>query len=183
MTMTSMSPTRVTTSLNGVEQRLAGTGQYFMFTAEFRGLSQTQQRQIFGHMASVRGPLDTFTLTLPNYLGNNTAGYAGTITGITASAGDVSITATTSADTAIFKAGDLIKIGTGNKIYTVTADVTSSGTTATIPIYPALRANFSSASATHTNISVTVRYATDNQEFQIGTNQFPNFNIEFVEVL
>lgn len=183
MSMTSISPTRVTTSLNGVEQRLTGTGQYFRFTADFRGLTQSQQRQLYGHMQSVRGPLDTFTLTLPSYLGTNTAGYAGTITAITASAGATSVSGTTSSNTAIFKAGDLIKIGSGNKIYTVTADVTSSGTTATIPIYPALRASVSAASATHTNIAVTVRYANDNQEFFLGTDQFPSFTLEFIEVL
>jgi hypothetical protein len=169
--------------LNGVEQRLTGTGQYFRFTADFRGLTQSQQRQLYGHMQSVRGPLDTFTLTLPSYLGTNTAGYAGTITAITASAGATSVSGTTSSNTAIFKAGDLIKIGSGNKIYTVTADVTSSGTTATIPIYPALRASVSAASATHTNIAVTVRYANDNQEFFLGTDQFPSFTLEFIEVL
>ena len=183
MSMTSISPTRVTTSLNGVEQRLTGTGQYFRFMAQFSNLSQSQQRQIYGHMQSVRGPLDTFTLTLPSYLGTNTAGYTGTITGITASAGAVSLTATTSSNTAIFKSGDLIKVGSGNKIYTVTSDVTSSGTTATIPIYPALRASVTTASATHTSLAVTVRYANDNQEFSLGPDQFPSFNIEFVEVL
>lgn len=184
MQISSVNPTRITSTLNGTEQRLSGTGQYFRFLALFDNLSQADARKIFAHINQYRGSLDAFALSLPTYLANSTAGYSGNITGATASIGATSITGTVGVSgAAIVKAGDMIKIGTGNKLYTVTSDATASGTTVTINFTPGLRVAVSNGGVFHRNLTAWVRYANDNQEFNIGTNLYNTASIDFVEVL
>lgn len=185
MQVISVNPTKVTTSINGVEQRLASTGQYFRFVGTYSNLTQANQRAVFGHIQGRAGPLNTFTISLPSYMGNSTAGFTGTISGVTESANATSFTATASSNnTAILKAGDLIKFSSHNKIYTVTSDVTSGAAGAcTIYIYPGLRQAVTSNTITHRSVQPTVRYASDNAEFGLGPDQFTTFTLEFIEVL
>ena len=185
MSVTSINPTKVTASMNGIEQRIASTGQYFRFNATYSNLTQANQRAIFAHIQSQAGPLNSFTISLPAYMGNSTAGYSGTLTAVTASVNATSVTATAASNnTAVLKAGDLIKFSSHNKIYTVTNDVTSNGSAScTINIFPALKQAVSSGSITHRSVQPTVRYANDNAEFSMGADQFTTFNLEFIEVL
>ena len=181
ISLVSVNPTRIATTLNGIEQRASGTGQYYRITAEYSNLTQAQVRQIMGHMAGESGPLNSFTFALPTYLG--------TITGSGASMGTVGATAIGSSATTLtvgsgstpyFKAGDLFKFANHNKVYQVTADAT----TTTLNFKPPVRALVPTSTAiTTTSLSMTVRYATDNQEFSINTDLFSSFSIEFIEVL
>ena len=180
LSLVSVNPTRITTTLNGIDQRQSSTGQYFRLTAQFDNLEQANQRLIFNHIHSVSGPLTSFTFALPSYLGNSTGGYSGTVT-VTASA---AIGASTVSITAgpVLKAGDLIKFASHDKLYVVAADITSASTSLTFT--PPLRTAVTSTSLiTHRSLSISVRYATDNQEFSMGADQFPSFSIEFIEVL
>ena len=185
MSVISVNPTKVTNSLNGIEQRIASTGQYFRFVGTYSNLDQASQRAVFAHIQSQAGPLNAFTISLPAYMGNSTAGFTGTLTGVTETVNDPVITATASANnTAVLKAGDLIKFSNHNKIYTVTNNVTSSGSgVCTINIFPALKQSITSGTITHRSVQPTVRYATDNAEFSLGADQFTTFNLEFIEVL
>lgn len=185
MSVISVNPTKVTASLNGIEQRIASTGQYFRFVGTYSNLTQANQRAIFAHIQSQGGPLNAFTISLPAYMGNSTAGFTGTLTGVTETVNDPVITATASANnTAVLKAGDLIKFSNHNKIYTVTNDVTSNGSgVCTINIFPALKQSITSGSITHRSVQPTVRYASDNAEFSLGADQFTTFTLEFIEVL
>ena len=183
MTMSSVNPTRMNRTLNGIVQRTSSTGQYFTLTASFGALSQTEQRQISAHINAQSGPLQSFALSLPSYLGDSTGSYSGSITtnGTNAvGATTIGINATGTYPT--LKAGDLIQFANHDKLYTVTADVNSPGTS--ISITPPLRTAVSGGSTVkHKSLTITVRYATENQEFTIGLEQFPSFNIEFEEVL
>lgn len=183
MTMSSINPTRMNRTLNGIVQRTASTGQYFIFSAAFGNLSQSEQRQISAHIDAQSGPLQSFALTLPSYLGNSTGDYSGSIsTNGTNSVGATTIGITATGTYPTLKAGDLIQFANHDKLYTVTADVNSPGTS--ISISPPLRTAVTSGSAVkHKNLTATVRYTTDNLEFSIGLEQFPSFNLEFEEVL
>lgn len=185
MSVISVNPTKVTTSLNGIEQRIASTGQYFRFIGTYSNLAQANQRAVFAHIQSQAGPLNSFSISLPAYMGNSTAGFSGTLTAVTASVNATSVTATASSNsTAVLKAGDLIKFSSHNKIYTVTNDVTSNGSgSCTINIFPALKQAVTTNTITHRSVQPTVRYATDNAEFSLGADQFTTFNLEFIEVL
>lgn len=181
ISLVSVNPTRIATTLNGIEQRASGTGQYYRITAEYSNLTQAQVREIMGHMAGESGPLNSFAFALPTYLG--------TITGSGASMGTVGATAIGSSgatltvgsgSTPYFKAGDLFKFANHTKVYQVTADAT----TTTLNFKPPVRALVPTSTAiTTTSLSMTVRYATDNQEFSINTDLFSSFSIEFIEVL
>lgn len=177
-----VNPTRVTTTLNGIEQRASGTGQYYRLIASYQNLTQSQVREIMGHMAAHSGPLDSFTFQLPSYLGNITG--SGTSIGVSGgpnAIGQTSVVMTVGGGTTPYlKAGDLFKFATHDKVYQTTADAT----TTTLNFRPPLRAIVNNGTGiTTTNLSLTVRYASDNQEFIIGQDLYSSFSIEFVEVL
>ena len=149
MTMSSVNPTRMNRTLNGIVQRTSSTGQYFTLTASFGALSQTEQRQISAHINAQSGPLQSFALSLPSYLGDSTGSYSGSITtnGTNAvGATNIGINATGTYPT--LKAGDLIQFSNHDKLYTVTADVNSPGTS--ISITPPLRTAVSGGSTVNT---------------------------------
>jgi len=88
---------------------------------------------------------------------------------------------------AIFKAGDYLKIAGNDKVYMVTADVTSHSDPATntpITIEPALVASpADNAAITHTAVSFTVALTSGVQEFATGTTGLFQFELDMEEVL
>ena len=75
-----------------------------------------------------------------------------------------------------FKAGDLIKFASHDKIYMVVADVTSSSNAATVTIEPPLIADIANDSAvTYDNVPFTVHLVNDVQSFGVvGTDKDGN---------
>jgi hypothetical protein len=183
--VSSNTPTLVTKSINGVEERATIAGQYWTVGATFRNLSDSERRQLIGFIMKSRGPYSTFDLTLPTTLDDSTGNYTGTITVATATAGNLSFTATVSAsNTLILKAGDFIKFSNHNKVYMVTDDATSVGTNLTVSLYPAIRTSATSShTVTHKNVPMTVRFATDNIPFSLDQKLFSSVDIDFIEVL
>lgn len=183
--ISSNTPTLVTRSINGVEERATIAGQYWTVAATFRNISDSERRQLLGFIMKSRGPYSTFDLTLPTTLDDSTGNYTGTITVATATAGNLSFTATVSAsNTLILKAGDFIKFSNHNKVYMVTDDATSVGTNLTVNVYPAIRTSATSShTVTHKNVPMTVRFATDNIPFNLDQKLFSSVDIDFVEVL
>ena len=150
VTLRSVNPTRVTTSINGVIQRQAIGAQYFAVTGSFSNLTQTQQRQLFGFIEQMRGPLTAFNLQLPDYLADSTGDFTGTITVATnTSAGATSIPITSSAanGVVILRAGDLIRFSNHNKVYTVASTVTAVSGNETLTLSQPLR---SAVTTSHT---------------------------------
>ena len=188
ITMRSINPTRVTTVLNGIEQRSAIGAQFYQFTAAFENLSKSDQRKLMAFIDEVKGPLTEFDLALPDYLGDSTGGHTATLTvSSTASANAISVLVTTSATTGatLLKAGDLIQFASHKKLYSVKADVLQPGVgSATITLTQALRsAVASSTTVAHQNISASVRFAGDINEFSVDQTEFASFQLEFNEVL
>ena len=181
ISLVSNNPTRITRTLNGIEQRDVGTGQYYSLVATYANLTKAQVRQIMGHMATNSGPLTSFAFALPTYLGTRT-GSATSLTTVagTYPIGSTSVIVTPVGSTPYVRAGDLITFGGAGKVYQVTADAN----TTTINFRPALRSAISGVVAVNiSNVSMNVRYASENQEFAIQTDEYSNFSIEFVEVL
>jgi len=85
----------------------------------------------------------------------------------------------------IFKAGDYLKFANHDKVYTVSADVSSNGSgAATIAIEPALITSPATDSAiTYTSVPFTVALTSRVQEFSTGTNGLFEFEIDLEEVL
>jgi hypothetical protein len=187
VSLTSNTPTIVTKSLNGKEQRTQVGGQYFSFTGRFGNLTEAERKQLQGFIASVRGNLTSFTVTFPTNtnIGNSTGTYSGTITAVTAAAGAVQFTGTVgTSGAAVFKAGDLIKFSSHDKVYTVTADATATGTSlANVQITPPLRTAVSSGTVTHKSVPITVRFSEDAIGFSTDPTYYSSFDLSFTEVL
>ena len=80
-----------------------------------------------------------------------------------------------------FKAGDLIKFASHNKVYMVVADVTSSSNAATVTIEPPLITALADDSiVTYDNVPFTVHLTNDVQEFgAVGADKDGNVLYEF----
>lgn len=181
ISLVSNNPSRITRTLNGIEQRAVGTGQYYSLIASYSNLTKAQARQIMGHMADNSGPLNSFAFALPTYLGTKT-GSATTLSTVSGTypVGSTTVVVTPTGSIPYLKAGDLITFGGAGKVHQVTADAT----TTTINFRPALRSAITGIVAVNiTGVTMNVRYASDNQEFAIQTDEFTTFTIEFVEVL
>ena len=176
-----VNPTKVATTLNGVEQRAVGAGQYYRLIATYSSLSKTQIREILGHVADNSGPLNSFTFALPTYLGTKTGSGTSLVTSGSTTAGAISTTLSIiSGSTPYLKSGDLFKFATHDKVYQCTADAN----TTTLSFKPPVRTTVPTSTAlTISTLSMTVRYATDNQEFGINTDEFTSITLEFQEVL
>jgi len=188
MSLRSINPTRITSTINGIEQRASVGAQYYSLTVSFSNLTQAYQRQLFAFVDEMRGPLTNFDIALPDYLGNSTGSYTGSITvngAVSAGATSVIVATSASNGTVILKAGDLLRFASHNKLYAVKSDITAgSGGAATILLTQPLRSALTnSSSVTHRSLSMNVRFASDNQEFQVDASLYPTFDIEFVEVL
>jgi len=184
MELINNTPTMVVKSLSGLEQRAQVGSQYFRFVGTLPPLSESERRTLLGFIFSQRGSFSTFTLTLPDTLGDASTGYAGTVTNPTASVAATSVTASCSSNTAILAAGDLFKFSNHNKVYVATAAATGAAGSVTISFFPALRtAQTGTGSITVNNVEPTVRIETDDQTFSLGTDLFSGMSLEFIEVI
>ena len=180
-----ITPLQINRTLSGRETRDLVTGPYFEFIYEFPPLDSDQRRQIAGHIANANGALQSFYVKLPTGVDDVSGNAAGTIdvaSGESAGATAVIYTATGATDTTVFKAGDIIQFDNHGKIYEVTADSATTGSTGTVSFYPPLRtAVTTSEDINYTNINALVRYKQD-ISYEIRTNSFANINLEFIEV-
>jgi hypothetical protein len=186
VSMNTVNPTRITTTLNGVEQREASSGQYFVLTLEFNNLSQTEQRQIRGFFSQVKGPTTAFDYTLPDYIGDSTGGYTGTVRmALTYAAGQSALLIDAVGANPNLKQGDVIKFASHDKVYTVTENTAlDSGINYTCKIDPPLRESVTSGTTvTHQNVAMSVRFVGDNNEFNVDPSLYANFTLELQEVL
>lgn len=183
----SQTPTLISTSLSGKEQRAQLSSQKWAVRMTLNNLSDADRRTLQSFVQEQNGSLTAFELELPSDLADSSGGYTGAITTDGAhSAGDttVSISTSASAGTYAVKKGDLIRFAGAVKTYMVTSNtfVDVSGD-ATISISPSLQTDVSTTtSVTHTNVSLNVRI--DN-EFKYSARQelFANTKMEFIEVI
>ena len=153
-------------------------GQRFSFTVSFPPMKREDFAPIMAFIMKQRSRKETFTITLPSYIGNARGTVAGSPTG-TASAGATSITlgGTRSGS---FLAGDLIKFASHNKVYMVVED-NSDISSGTLTIEPPLKSAVSGSAITFDSVPITVRLNSDIQEFitnQSDSNSELLFNYE-----
>jgi hypothetical protein len=177
-------PTIVTTSISGLENRTQVGTQYWGFTATFQNLSDAERRQIMGFLMTKRGSLYPFTINLPEPFEDSTGNYAPSFTASTGAAGATTVTATILTSGAnVFKSGDFVTFSNHKKLYMVTADATASGTALTFTVFPALRTSVAAATVTHKNVEMYVKCSSDQLSFSSDPNLFASMDIDFVEVI
>jgi hypothetical protein len=183
----SQTPTLISTSLSGKEQRAQLSSQKWAVRMTLNNLSDADRRTLQSFVQEQNGSLTAFELELPSDLADSSGGYTGAITtdgAHSAGATTVSISTSASSGTYAVKKGDLIRFAGAVKTYMVTSNtfVDVSGD-ATISISPSLQTDVSTTtSVTHTNVSLNVRI--DN-EFKYTARQelFANTKMEFIEVI
>lgn len=179
-------PTIISTSISGLENRTQVATQYWSFTANFNNIEDSQRRQIMGFLMSKRGSFNAFTIALPEPFKDSSGTYlTSPISSITVgAAGATTITATgVSSNALILRAGDFIKFGNHNKVYMVTANATSVGTTVNINIWPAVRTSVVGSSLTHKNVEMYVRCSQDQISFNSDPKLLTTMDLDFVEVI
>ena len=127
-------------------------------------------------LVALRGPVGTFLLGDPDYATNRGNASSCVVTG---SAGDATVSVVM---TGTLKAGDYIQLGTGSssRLHKVLLDQTGNGN---LEIWPALRSNYSSVSATLTNTKGLFRLKQNTSEWSINNASVYGISFEAVEVI
>lgn len=127
-------------------------------------------------LLSLRGQYGTFLLGDPNRTSPQGTATSATITG---SLGDRSVTV---AMTGTLKAGDYIQLGSGSsaRLHKVLVDKSGSGT---LEIWPALRDDYTTASATLTNAKGVFRLASNSTQWGIGSSSAYSIQFDAMEDL
>ena len=127
-------------------------------------------------LVALRGPVGTFLLGDPDYV---TPRGTATSAAITGSAGDSTVTV---AMTGTLLAGDYIQLGTGSasKLHKVLVDQTGNGD---LEIWPALRDDYTSATANLSSPKGVFRLKQNMAEWSINNASFYGISFEAVEVI
>ena len=176
MGIRSIQNTIVSKSINGKKLSRTVDNQRFGFTA--RIITSTRS-DVYGNLMAFimkqRSRKENFTIIPPDVSstkGNETGSVL--VNGVHA-VGDTTIAmdAFASDGAGRFKAADLIKFASHNKVYMIVEDVTSSSNASTVTIEPPLITALADDSAvTYTNVPFTVHLETDIQDFgAVGSNK------------
>lgn len=183
----SIQHTYVSRSLTGRRQARQIGGQFWKMTATFPPLTRAQFAPIYAFVVKQRGRYESFSI-VPAVISTGLGSPAGTPLMRGASqTGRTLATDGWNASIAIFKAGDFLKIAGNDKVYMVTADVTSNASTSAdtpISIEPALvDSPADNAAITHSSVSFTVSLTSGVQEFATDSTGLFEYEIDFEEVL
>ena len=151
--------------------------QHWELALKSTRLTRAQLGTAYGFIAKQNGQAETFTIVPPT-LGSTQGTMSGTVTcNATVAVGQSSVTATGGGGT--FKKGDLIKFSNHTKVYQLSADTTSDGSTAfTINIYPPLvTAITSTTGIAYNNVPMTVVLLEDTQELRGDTTNLYKYKI------
>jgi len=185
LSISCVQPSFISRSISGRRQARQTHGQYFKMTASFPPMTRAQFAPIHAFVLKQRGQYESFQV-VPPVVNAGLGSPAGTplVNGADQTGRSV-VTDGWNNAIVIFKAGDYLKFANHDKVYTVTADVTSSGAgAATIAIEPALITSPATDSAiTYTSVPFTVALTTRVQEFSTGTTGLFEFEIDLEEVI
>ena len=155
--------------------------QHWELALKSTRLTRAQLGTAYGFIAKQNGQAETFTIVPPT-LGSTQGTMSGTVTcNATISVGQSSVTATGGGGT--FKKGDLIKFSNHTKVYQLSADTTSDGSTAfTINIYPTLQTAVSNTTTvTYNNVPMTVALIDDDPDFETNEDGVYEYGIDVRE--
>tara|TARA_R110000787_G_scaffold241772_1_gene347943 strand:- start:606 stop:1202 length:597 start_codon:yes stop_codon:yes gene_type:complete len=185
LAVSSNQSTFVSRSISGRRQSRQIGGQYWRMRASFPPMTRAQFAPIYAFVIAQRGRYESFSI-VPAVISTGQGSPAGTpLVNGADQTGRSLVTNGWSNSIAIFKAADYLKIAGNDKVYMVTADVSSNGSgEASIAIEPALVASpANDAAITHSSVPFTVALRSGIQEFATGTNGLFTFEIDFEEVL
>ena len=183
----SQQTTIVSITTSGRKQARQIDGQRFAITLQFPNMTRSEFAPIQAFVMKQRSRLENFTVIPPTV--KNALGVAtGTISvngALTAGTTTASIDGMTTSTTGILKAGDYFRFTGQDKVYMAVEDLDADGSgEGTLTFEPPLRANVANNIAlVYDNVDFTVSLTNDIQEFNIGTQEYFNYEIDLIEVL
>lgn len=189
VTIKDNSPNVITFATNGRRQVKSQSAQYWTLNIEYAPMKRATFAPLMSFITAQRGQFETFTMTAGD-LSDTLTGYSGADpvvnngAGYTAGAKSISVDGMSNS-TAIVKAGDFVKFSGHNKVYMVTADLTSSGTgTGTLAISPGLITTVAdNETVTVNDVPFTVFLNDNVMDFRFGLADMSAFTVEVREAL
>jgi hypothetical protein len=187
ISINSQQNTIVSTTTSGRRQARQIDGQLFAIKVTFPIMSRSEFAPIIAFIMKQRSQIESFNYVIPTV--STLQGSASTVITTTGShaAGvtSINLTGMTASQSAIFKAGDFIRFTGQNKVYMVITDVSSNGSgVGTMTIEPPLRSSLSTGTVLiYSNVDFTVGLISDVQEFNIGTENLFQYEVDLIEVL
>ena len=177
--------TKKTTTDSGKIFTAQVDGQKWKFRASYPPMTRSNFAPIYAFIMKQRSQKETFQIVLPEI-----STLKGTVSSIvsthsTSTVGSTSVVLKNVTQSSTFKAGDLIKFNSHNKVYMIVADATGDGANqATVTIEPPLRqALIADDTVTYSNVPFTVRLINDLQEFSTNKKDLYEFEVDFIEAL
>lgn len=182
-----ISDTKQTVSQSGRRVRVSTAGTRFQATIQYPNMPINLWRPIQAVAVRAEGPLNSFDITLPN-ISNNQSGTSGTTALVvgTNAAGSSTVNISTNKNSqTILAAGDVIRFPGHNKVYMVTANVTTDGAgAATVNITPNLiQAEIADGSSAVTvdNVPFRMTLVGDIQQFKYAVDDTITYEIDVLE--
>ncbi len=175
--ITGVSPTLTSITHSLKRQARSRGGQRWLIEANYPPMTRSDFAPLWAFANAQQGQYNTFTYKPPIYKDTSGTATGTLLANGAASAGDSSITC--DGLTGTLKAGDFIKFAGHDKVYTLTAD--GSTTIAIEP--PLLSAVADNEAVTYHDVPFTMSFADDNQEMSVGVEQLVGFSIKLVEVV
>ena len=175
--ITGISPTLTSVTHSLKRQARSRGGQRWLIEAGYPAMTRSEFAPLWAFVNAQQGQYNTFTYKPPIYKDTS-----GTATGTLLvnggdSAGDSNITC--DGLTGTLKAGDFVKFAGHDKVYTLTADATTS-----LAIEPPLMSAVADNEAvTYNDVPFTMAFQDDKQELSMGIDQMVGFSIKLVEVV
>ena len=185
--ISSQQNTIVSTTTSGRRQARQIDGQRFRMTISFPPMSRAEFAPINAFIMKQRSQLESFTYSPPTV--STTLGVA---TGVIRNDGIISAGATSctidgmaNSTTGVFKAGDYFRFTGQTKVYMIVADVSSNGSgSGTLTFEPPLRtAVADNTILIYSSVDFTLGLVADVQEFNIGTENLFQYQLDVIEVL
>ena len=183
----SQQTTIVSVTTSGRRQARQIDGQKFKLTARFPIMTRAEFAPIQAFIMKQRSRLENFTIvppTVKNALGSAT-GVISVDGALTAGTTTATIDGMTVSTNGILKAGDYFRFTGQQKVYMAVEDLNSDGYgEGTLTFEPPLRANVADdAVLVYDNVDFTVSLTNDVQEFDVGVQEYFNYEIDVIEVL
>lgn len=179
--------TIVSVTASGRKQARQIDGQKFAITLQFPTMTRAEFAPIQAFVMKQRSRLENFTVVPPTV--KNALGVAsGTISvngALTAGTTTATIDGMATSTNGILKAGDYFRFTGQSKVYMAVEDLDSDGTgEGTLTFEPPLRSSVADNNVLiYDNVDFTVSLTNDIQEFNIGTQEYFNYEIDLIEVL
>lgn len=191
-TLRSIQPTFISASHALNAQRRTRNAQRFALTLAYPArMGWDTFAPLWAFMMAQKGRAESFTFTLPTSIMPARGSWSGTplVNGASQTGDSIDLDGFTASQTGVAKAGDLVRFGTGKKVYTVTADANSNVSgEATVSIQPPLLESPGDGDAVSVHKSaggIDFSVALGSDELQIDLNHCVKYGIQvdLVEVV